>query len=63
MAAYKEKIEKGLIRKLFAKPKAGIHKWMKRQMNKLIRRKPIEEDEIGIKTNRKPYKGWDFLSK
>lgn len=60
MSLYKEKIEKGRIRELFSKPKAGIHKWMKRQMNKYIRQKPIEEDEKGIKTNRKQYSGWEF---
>lgn len=60
MATYKEKIEKGTIRSLFCKPKAGVHKWMKRQMNKFIRRKPIEDDEVGYKTNKKPTKGWEY---
>lgn len=60
MSLYKEKLEKGKIRSLFTKPRAGVHKWMKRQMNKYIRRKPIEDDEIGIKTNRKPTRGWEF---
>lgn len=29
-------------------------------MNKFMRRKPIEDDEVGRKTNRKPIKGWEF---
>lgn len=60
MSCYKEKIGKGKIRRLFSKPRAGIHKWMKRQMNKLMRRKPIEEDEVGYKSSKKPTKGWEY---
>lgn len=60
MSCYKEKIEKGKIRRLFSKPRAGIHKWMKRQMNKFMRRKPIEEDEVGYKSSKKPTKGWEY---
>ena len=56
----KEKIEKGRIKNLFAPRKAGVHKWMKNQMNRFIRRKPIEEDEVGRKSNRKIVKGWEF---
>ena len=53
MSLYKCKIEKGIR-------KAGVHKWMKNQMNRFIRRKPIEEDEVGRKSNRKIVKGWEF---
>lgn len=60
MSLYKEKIEKGKIRSLFKKPRAGVHKWMKRQMNKFIRRKPIDDDDKGIKTARKQNCGWEF---
>lgn len=60
MSTNKCKIEKGIIRSLFAPRKAGVHKWMKNQMNRFMRRKPIEEDEVGCKTNRKPIKGWEF---
>ena len=37
-------------------------KYLKTQMNKFIRRsnKKIDEDDIGGKTNKKPYKGWEF---
>lgn len=35
-------------------------KWLKKQMNKFIRKKPIEEDEVGLKTNKKPTKGWEY---
>ena len=59
MSLCKEKIEKGSIRKLFAKPRAGIHKWMKRQMNKYIRRqsKDVGEDSLEPK---KRNCGWEF---
>lgn len=60
MSLYKEDIEKGNIRNLFSKPRAGVHKWMKNQINRFMRRKPIEEDDKGIKTNRKPTSGWEF---
>ena len=60
MSLYKKKIEKGGIRNLFSPCKAGLHKWMKNQMNRFMRRKPIEEDEVGGKSNRKPVKGWEF---
>lgn len=60
MSLYKEQIEKFPIKQMIGKSKAGVHKWMKRQMNKFIRRKPIEDDEIGSKTNRKPTVGWEY---
>jgi len=36
-------------------------RFFKRQMNKFIRlqSKDIDSDDVGIKTNRKPYKKWD----
>lgn len=60
MALCKEKIEKGAIRNMFAKPKGGFYKWKKRQINKHMRKKPIAEDDAGYKTARKPYRGWAF---
>lgn len=60
MSLYKEKIEKGSIRRFFAKSRSGHHKWMKNQMNRFIRRKPIEEDEQGYKSNKKPTKRWEL---
>ena len=33
---------------------------MKKQMNRFMRRKPIEEDEVGCKSNSKPTKGWEY---
>ena len=60
MSTNKCKIDKGRIKSLFAQRKAGVHKWMKNQMNRFIRRKPIEEDEVGRKSNRKIVKGWEF---
>jgi hypothetical protein len=44
----------------YLKCKAGVHKWMKKQMNRFMRRKAIEDDEVGGKSNRKPIKGWEF---
>ena len=37
-------------------------RYLKKQMNKYIRRqnKKIEEDEVSIKTNKKPCKGWEY---
>lgn len=60
MGLSRNKIEKGFIKSLFTPRKAGVHKWMKKQMNRFMRRKPIEEDEVGGKSNSKPTKGWEF---
>ncbi len=37
-------------------------RWLKKQMNKYIRRKNklIEEDDVGRKQGRKPYKFWEW---
>ena len=37
-------------------------KWLKKQMNKYIRRKNkiIEDDDIGYKQKRKPYSGYEY---
>ena len=37
-------------------------RWLKRQMNRFIRRKNknIEDDEIGYKQGRKPFQGWEY---
>lgn len=37
-------------------------KWLKKQLNRFMRRKNkiIEEDEVGRKTKRKPFKGWEY---
>ncbi len=35
-------------------------KYLKNQMNRYLRRKPIEEDEVGGKRGRKPYRGWEY---
>ena len=60
MATNRLKIEKGELRKLFAHPRSRFHKWMKRQMNKFMRRMKIDDDDKGYKSNRKPIKGWEF---
>ena len=37
-------------------------RWLKKQMNRYIRRdnKRIEDDDIGAKQGKKPYKGWEY---
>lgn len=59
MSLYKEDIEKGSIRKFFAKRIAGVHKWMKNQMNRYIRKqaKDVSEDSLEPKMR---YCGWEF---
>lgn len=60
MSLLKWKIEKGRIKALFNHRRAGTHKWMKNQMNRFMRRKPIEDDDVGYKSNSKPTKGWEY---
>lgn len=45
------KIDKGPIRKYFSKPRAGYHKWIKRCMNKYLRKqaKDCSEDSLNPK--------------
>jgi hypothetical protein len=59
MSLYKIKIEKGKIRTLFSKPRAGVHKWMKNQMNRYIRKqsKDVSEDSLEPK---KRNAGWEY---
>ena len=36
-------------------------KWLKKQMAKYIRRQAKTiTDEMGVKTNKRPYKGWEY---
>jgi len=37
-------------------------RWLKQQMNRFLRRqgKKIEDDDIGRKTGRKPFLGWEY---
>lgn len=66
MATVREKIEHLEIKwaKEIAPWKNGSYsrKWLKRQMNRFMRRsnKYINEDEQGFKRGRKPYKGWEY---
>ena len=41
---------------------SSSRKWLKRSINRLMRRnnKSIDPDEQGMKTNRKPTKGWEW---
>lgn len=36
--------------------------WLKKQMNRFMRRKnkEIQDDDIGYKSNKKPVKGWEY---
>ena len=70
MALSREQIEhlEWKLRNLYsfnAKPwKKYSHsrKWLKRQMNRFVRRnnKNINQDDIGYKTNRKPMRGYEY---
>ena len=59
MSLYKIKIEKGRISTLFSKRRAGVHKWMKNQMNRYIRKqaKDVSEDSLEPK---KRNAGWEY---
>lgn len=35
-------------------------KWLKKQMNRFMRREPISDDDIGRKTGRKPTFGYEY---
>lgn len=37
-------------------------KWLKKQLNKYIRlkNKHIEDDDVGCKQGKKPFKGWEY---
>lgn len=59
MSLYKEDIEKGAIRKFFAKRRAGVHKWMKNQMNRYIRKQAKDCSEDSLEPKRR-YCGWEF---
>ena len=59
MSLYKEKIEKGRIRALFSKPRAGVHKWMKRQMNKYLRIQSKDVSEESLKPKKRNI-GWEY---
>ncbi len=62
MSLSRDKIEYGKIRSLFAKRKAGRHKWMKHCINKLVRiqSKDIDLDDENNAIPKKPYKGWEY---
>lgn len=59
MSLHKEVIEKGFIRKFFAKRRAGVHKWMKNQMNRYIRKQAKDVSEDSLEPKRR-YCGWEF---
>lgn len=59
MSLNREKIEKGELRK-YVGVKAKIHKWMKNQMNRFIRRKSKHINEDDPTSIKKSYKGWEL---
>ena len=59
MSLFKEKIEKGSIRALFSKRRAGVHKWMKRQMNKYLRIQSKDVGEDSLNPKRRNI-GWEY---
>lgn len=58
MSLYKVVIEKGSS-KFFSKRRAGVHKWMKNQMNRYIRKQAKDVSEDSLEPKRR-YRGWDF---
>lgn len=62
MALTRDKIEHGKIQRLFPKVKSGIHRYMKKCINKLIRRqaKKISLNDDENLTPKKQYKGWEY---
>lgn len=59
MSLHKIKIKKGKIRNLLSKRRAGVHKWMKNQMNRYIRKqaKDVSKDSLEPK---KRNAGWEY---
>ena len=60
MGLKNEQFEKGELKKYLGKPKAGEHKWLKKVMNRFIRRQGKEIDEESPNKIKKPYKGWEL---
>ena len=60
MGLKNEQFEKGELKKYLGKPKAGEHKWLKKMMNRFIRRKGKEIDEDAPLKLKKTYKGWEL---
>ena len=62
MGLTREKIEKGKIRKLFPKARAGVHKYMKKCMNRIVRHqaKKIRIDDESNVVPKKKYRGWEY---
>ena len=59
MGLKNEQFEKGELKK-YCKPKAREHKWLKKMMNRFIRRKSKVIDEDAPLKIKKPYKGWEL---
>lgn len=61
MALSRVKIEKGKIRRLFPKVRSGEHKYMKKCINRLVRRfsKKISLSCDENLLPKKPYRGWE----
>jgi len=53
---YNFQLEKGKIRKYFPKTRAGVHKFVKKMKNRIIRRMKI----VPVKGTIKNYSGWEF---
>ena len=61
MALCREKIEYGEIRKFFSRKKHDRHRvYLKKCMNRWIRRKSKKIEEDSIADIRKEYNGWEF---
>lgn len=66
MATTRDQIEHLTYKSWFYDPErpwknlSWSRKWLEKQMNRLMRRKPIKDDDIGYKSSRKPTKGWEL---
>lgn len=60
MSLSREKIEYGVIRSFFSKRRNRYRTFLKKSMNRWIRRKSKKIDEESIAAIQKEYKGWEF---
>lgn len=60
MGLKNEQFEKGELKKYLGKSKAGEHKWLKKMMNRFIRRQAKVINEDAPLKFKKPYKGWEL---
>jgi thymidylate kinase len=60
MGLSREKIEYGEIRKFFSKRRNRYRTFLKKSMNRWIRRKGKKIEEDSVAAIQREYKGWEF---